>query len=106
MKTAMVIDTQGHVSTLDISVRSLEQMQVAVGGYVQAVDIADDVTLWCNEEGKMMGLEHNPLAQHLWDRAFGAGTDYIVGTVVLTGGADDEGETVGLTAEQVASLGL
>ena len=77
MKTAMVIDTQGHVSTLDISVRSLEQMQAAVGGYVQAVDIADDVTLWCNEEGKMMGLEHNPLAQHLWDRAFGAGTDYI-----------------------------
>ncbi len=91
---------------MDISSNTLEQMQAAVGGYVQAVDIAPDITLWCNEEGKMMSLEHNLFAQLLWDRAFGAGTDYIVGTVVITGGVDDEGETTGLSLEQVASLSL
>ena len=106
MKTAIVIDTQGHMSVLDISVRSLEQMQAAVGGYVQAVDLDDDRTLWCNEEGKMMRLEHNPFAQDLWDRALGADTDYIVGSVVITGGTDAEGETMGLTREQVVSLGV
>ena len=53
-----------------------------------------------------MRLEHNPFAQDLWDRALGADTDYIVGSVVITGGTDAEGETMGLTPEQVVSLGV
>ena len=68
---------------------------------MQAIDIATDMTMWCNEEGKLIGLPHNPYAQFMWDKAFGAHTDYIVGDVVLTGGTDSEGYTLGLTDEQV-----
>ena len=31
-------------------------------------------------------------------------TDYIVGDIVLTGGADNEGETIGLTDEQITEI--
>jgi hypothetical protein len=103
-KMAVAISPAGSVELIDLSSGSLEKLQTAVGGWVQAIELSNELTLWCNEEGKMIGLEHNPLAQHLWDRAFGAGTDYIVGTVVLTGGTDDEGDTIGITEEQILSL--
>lgn len=100
MKLAVKISTTGEVTELDMTADSLQTLQTAVGGWVQAIDLASDLTMWCNEEGKLNGLPHNPYAQFMWDKAFGAHTDYIVGDVVLTGGTDDEGYTLGLTAEQ------
>jgi len=102
MKKALHIKTTGEVIELDITADSLTTLQTAVGGWVQAIDIATDMTMWCNEEGKLTGLPHNPFAQFMWDKAFGAHTDYIVGDIVLTGGTDEEGETLGLTDEQTA----
>ncbi len=104
MKTAIQIKTDGTVTVLDMTADSLQTLQTAVGGWVQAIDLTADMTMWCNEEGKLVGLPHNPYAQHMWDKAFGAQTDYIVGDIVLTGGADDEGMTLGLTAEQEAII--
>jgi hypothetical protein len=103
-KMAVAISPAGSVELIDLSSGSLEKLQTAVGGWVQAIELSNELTLWCNEEGKMNGLEFNPFAQHLWCQAFGAGTDYIVGTVVLTGGTDDEGDTIGITEEQILSL--
>jgi hypothetical protein len=40
----------------------------------------------------------------MWDKAYGAQTDYIVGDIVLTGGTGVDGETLGLTAEQVGII--
>jgi hypothetical protein len=100
-KKALQIKTTGEVVAIDITADSLEYLQTAVGGWVQAIDIATDMTMWCNEEGKLIGLPHNPYAQFMWDKAFGAHTDYIVGDVVLTGGTDSEGYTLGLTDEQM-----
>jgi hypothetical protein len=64
--------------------------------------------MWCNEEGKMMSLPHNPFGQAFWETAFPVSefgrTDYIVGDIVLTGGADDEGDTLGLTTEEIELL--
>lgn len=102
--TAIRITTQGEVSTLDMTTDSLQTLQTAVGGWVQAIDLSADMTVWCNEEGKLIGLPHNPYAQHLWDQAFGAQTDYLVGDIVLTGGTDEEGMTLGLTAEQEQTI--
>jgi len=99
MIKAVKITTQGEMTPFDLSTNELEQLQAAVGGYIQAVNLSDDITLWCNEEGKIMNLPHNPIAQVLWDKFFGANTDLIVGDVVITGGADDEGKTVGLSSE-------
>ena len=39
---------------------SLESMQAFVGGTIQAVyPFSDPVAIVCNDEGKLMGLEHN-----------------------------------------------
>jgi len=110
MKKAIQIKTTGEVAELDITENSLTTLQTAVGGWVQAIDIATNptftstqwtgITMWCNEEGKLTGLPHNPFAQFMWDKAFGPHTDYIVGDIVLTGGTDKEGETLGLSDEQ------
>jgi hypothetical protein len=100
-KTALQVKTTGEVTELDLSSDSLQTLQTAVGGWVQAIDLASDLSMWCNEEGKLTGLPHNPYAQFMWDKVFGAHTDYLVGDIVLTGGTDSEGETIGLTQEQV-----
>jgi hypothetical protein len=100
-KTALQVKTTGEVTELDLSSDSLQTLQTAVGGWVQAIDLASDLSMWCNEEGKLNSLPHNPYAQFMWDKVFGAHTDYLVGDIVLTGGTDSEGETIGLTQEQV-----
>jgi hypothetical protein len=62
------------------------------------------LTLWCNEEGKLLEQAHNPYAQYFWDKMFGAYTDYMVGDVVFTGGTDDNGNTLGMTEDAVEWL--
>lgn len=108
MKKALAITTLGEVTIIDLNEGSLEKLQKAVGGYVQAIDLSEGVTMWCNEEGKMMSLPHNPFGQAFWEVAFPVSefgrTDYIVGDIVLTGGADDEGDTLGLTSEEIDEL--
>jgi hypothetical protein len=102
--TALQVKTSGEVVELDLTANSLDTLQGAVGGWVQAIDLSDTVSLWVNEEGKLEGLPHNPYAQQFWDEAFGAGTDFIVGDVVFTGTPDQEGETQGLgedTAQRI-----
>lgn len=105
-KQALVISTTGETQVIDIAEDTLSMLQGAVGGWVQAIDISPDVTMWLNEEGKLEGLPHNPTAQSIFDSAFGPGQDYLVGNVVLTGGVDEEGDTLGLTTEHLQSLGL
>ena len=97
MTKALRVTTAGVIQTLDLSENSLQVLQTGVGGWVQAIDLTTTMTLWCNEEGKLEGLPHNPYAQKLWDVAFGAGTDYIVGDVVFTGTPDEEGYTTGIS---------
>lgn len=104
MNKAIRITTNNETIIFELKKDSLEQLQHAVGGYIQAIDLSDELTLWCNEEGKIMNLPHNHRAQELWDKVFGAGTDYIVGDIVLTGGADENGETLGLTDAQVTDF--
>lgn len=98
MKKAIKISTAGTVEELTMTDENgLSVLQEGVGGWVQAIDLDDDLTMWCNEEGKLQNLPHNPFAQVIWDQTFGPGTDYIVGDVVFTGGTDDEGYTLGLS---------
>ena len=104
MNKAIRITTENETLVFELKSDSLEQLQHAVGGYIQAIDLSDELTLWCNEEGKMMNLPHNRRAQELWDKVFGAGTDYIVGDIVLTGGANEDGETLGLTDAQLVDF--
>lgn len=104
MKKAVIIRTDGTTETIDLSTDELAQLQGAVGGWVEAIDLNDSLTMWVNEEGKLTGLPHNPGAQRYWDSAFGPGTDFIVGNAVLTGGIDGEGDTIGLDDATVQAL--
>lgn len=53
----------------------LEDMQSLVGGYIETVQLTENVVMVVNEEGKLHGLEPNFL---LWN-------DYIVGDVFFCG---------------------
>lgn len=97
MTKALRVTTAGVTQELDLTENSLQVLQTGVGGWVQAIDLTTTLTMWCNEEGKLEGLPHNPYAQKLWDLAFGADTDYIVGDIVLTGAPDEEGRTTAIT---------
>ena len=59
---------------------TLEALQKEVGGYIETVTMFTDMTIVCNEEGRLMGLEHN--------LEF-AGVDF-VGTVLFVGIDGDE----------------
>ena len=54
---------------------TLEAFQKAVGGYIEAVTIRDDLVVICNEEGRLMGLQPNVQIN---------GVDF-VGTVIVAG---------------------
>ena len=49
-------DEQGHVSWIS---NTLENLQRTVEGYIEAVTVAKDCVILCNEEGRLRGLPHN-----------------------------------------------
>jgi len=58
----------------------------------------------CNEQGKLMRLEFNPVATCLLVRSIGLNRDVIVGPVVMVGMVDDEGDILGLSDDLLATL--
>lgn len=81
---------------------SLDFVQGQVGGLVDVVALDNGVDVWVHDEGLLVGLEQNTLATVLCLSQHRGQT--LVGPVVLTGGVDDEGCTVGLSDEQLAWL--
>lgn len=106
-KQVVVIKTNGEVSAEQVeNENEYNFLSETLEGWIQAVNLTDDLeglTLWVNEEGKMNGLAYNQKATYLWEKSYGF-TDVIVGNAVITGGSDDEGETISLTDEQVAEI--
>ncbi len=83
------VGKDAYVAQLD---HTLENMQKLVGGLLEAVELdRDHLTLWCNEEGKLLDLDMNRPLQEI--------SDIICGDFLLTG-CDAEGETIGLTKTQ------
>lgn len=89
-----------------------ERLSSLVEGWIEAVPLRDG-TLWLNEEGELgknNGMNGdpwpvNPVAtalchanESIWD------SDWIAGPVCITGGVDEEGETVGISPELEAYL--
>lgn len=104
MKTALRINTDFTTEVLDLEAESYEQLSGAVGGLIQAVDLREDLVLWCNEEGKLINsMQPNLIATHMWAKSFGP-TDLIMGDVVFTGGTDEEGDSLALSPAWVTQL--
>jgi hypothetical protein len=102
---ALIIRTDGNKELVDFEEGTfLNIAQKAVGGWIQVVPLpTKDIDLYLNEEGKLNGLDQNPIATALWSEDYGL-TDYIVGDVIITGGYNENGETVGLADTQISAL--
>ena len=100
---ALVVKTTGEKEVVEFSnENALSVLQAGVGGYIEMVSLSEELTLWVNEEGKLVDLPHNFFGQFLWDNFLPVHQeDYIVGDIVLTGGADEEGNTLGLSEQQL-----
>ena len=98
---AVIITTEGKKSVVDFDFgNSYQILSDAVGGMIECVGL-EGVDLWCNENGIAEGLSLNMIASAIYSDAFNA-SNPILGNVIITGSVDAEGETLGLTDEQVA----
>lgn len=96
MKRSIVINPNGILEVLDLTLdpdEELARLHTAVGGYVQAVNPNPQTTLWLNEDGKMMELPINRAAIALWEALQPGGATTVRGAVVVTGGADANGDS-------------
>lgn len=85
---ALTIDPDGTITVVDIdAAKSLEQLQAAVGGFIQMLDLADGLVMVINEEGKIYRLPTNDTATRVTQHyAVGlAPWDEINGTAVIAG---------------------
>ena len=78
----------------------LEAMQAVVGGYIEAVALNENVTLWCNEEGKVTGLPLNLRAPR--DPMFPH--DIIAGDFFLSRVSQKTGATTSLTEKDIKTF--
>ena len=108
MRNALVIKTNGNIHGIDLGENAHDEYEAiakAVDGMVQCVPLSDSgLMLWCNEEGKLIGLPYNEGATNVWTRYWGQ-TDVMVGDCVITGSFDDDSElTLGLEPQQVIDV--
>ena len=101
-KKAVVVRADLSTKILDITTDGLRQLQNAVDGLIQPVDIGD-ITMWVNEEGLLRNdLKANWIASGFM-KEIGSDTP-IMGDAVFTGGTDDEGNTLGIPEEAKEAL--
>ena len=108
MKLAIRIDPDGTSEDLDLDPKSYPVMSAAVGGMIERLPFDYPFDVWCNEEYRyIFGDEgkNNRVAEILWFNEFGQFNE-ILGSILVTGGVDDEGDTLGLAPEQAAAVRL
>lgn len=92
-KTALVVNSKSEISEIGIS---LEELQTAVEGLIEPIDLSENLTMWVNEEFLFRAEpDPNPIATAFF-QTFANGEYAIQGTVVFTGGTGSDGETLGL----------
>lgn len=85
---------------------TLDHLQSAVGGLIELLELQPDLSAWVNEEGRIHNLPPNPLATALAITLCPnlQGTPLLMGPVVFTGGADDDGNTLPLSPARFLDL--
>lgn len=98
---AVIIKANGAKEVVTFTIgESYKVLSNAVEGMIECVRLAEDTDMWCNENGIAEGRDLNLMASAIYNETFGVANP-ILGNVIITGGADEEGETLGLTEEQV-----
>lgn len=100
-----VIDPM-RVEEIDGSLESLQRL--LDGGYLRAVPGVQNAMALCDDDGLMKGLLYNEHGTSL-ARALGwvpLPGDHLVGSVVFTGPADEDGETTSVTDYVLGITGM
>ena len=98
------IKTDGTTIINEYTKVTLDDMQRAVGGLIECVSLPlHNVDMYCNEEGKIHGLDRNDLATKLYVASYGP-RDVIMGDVLITNGANMDGEIISLTDQQIERI--
>ncbi|MEU3071436.1 DUF3846 domain-containing protein [Streptomyces sp. NPDC006906] len=105
---ALILRTNGEFEIIDWPATGarghLETLYRAIDcNAVDAVDISSTLTMWLNDEGLITESLVNRSATILY-ALHNEPTQHYVGNVVITGGTDRHGETLGLTKDSIASL--
>jgi hypothetical protein len=83
---------------------SYQAIRDGVGGCFDCVHIPSlGVDMWLHDEGKILEMPMNAFGTALWVSQYGM-SDFIAGNIVITGGVDKMGETLGLTIEQAMKV--
>jgi len=83
MKTFVVIDPQGLLFKKHES-GDLENLQRYVGGYIELLFLSNKWTVFVNEEGKLLGLKRNYLAEEILLEISGVETK-VYGSAIILG---------------------
>lgn len=81
----MIIKTNGSVVKVEPKNGSdfkLDELKEVVNGYIEIITLNDGNYMVVNEEGKINGLEYNPIATGILCGARGFG-DFVVGNVLV-----------------------
>lgn len=90
MRIRVLLIRPGHAPEVAVIENDLASFRAAVGGgYIECVQLTDTVCLWCDEEGKLKGLQASRYVPEL--------NDVVAGQFFLTGPSDDEGEALPLS---------
>jgi len=100
---AVTLSVDGNVNVVQFVDDQLKTLQDAVGGYIERIVLAPDLTMWVNEDGRNSGLPFNQAATSILVKYKG-GTTFIVGPVAFTGGTDPSGETAGISEQDITQL--
>lgn len=101
-KINCIIKEPGKKARAHMIENSLEELQAAVGGYIETVAITTDTIMICNEEGKLLGMPHNIyINQDLPGETFftqcpANAIDDIRGTIVIVGTTENGEELTDL----------
>jgi hypothetical protein len=92
-------DSSYEVRTIEQDIRTWQEL---VGGYIEAVH-TEWCTLWCDEDGIRHERPTNDMATYLWWKLNPdmEGVDILRGTVFITGGGDDAGDSLPVPDEVV-----
>ena len=96
---AAVIKADLSCSMIDFEQgESAQIIRDTVDGLYDCISLSSDRDMWINDEGKILELPLNVMATAMFHKAFQT-DDYIAGDVVITGGVDKDGYTLGLSDE-------
>jgi len=101
MKT-IVMHTDDSWKIIEQEKITLDDLQKAVGGWIEGICITSHLVMYCNEEGKLDNLPVNNIATgFLW--SLGKTNDVIAGNVIFSK-TDNEGENISLSEEDINKI--